>query len=63
MKMDSKKSIIPIIVVTLILLAVLYRRIVARNLNADSLLSFCAGFAIVVVGYIVLKKIMNNKKD
>jgi len=47
----------------LILLAVLSRRIVARNLNMDSLLSFVAGFAVVVVSYIIFKKLLNNRKD
>lgn len=62
MKIRVQKSIIATIGVVLILLAVLSRRIVARNLNIDSLLSFAAGFAVVVVSYIVLKKMMNNRE-
>ena len=63
MKIRVEKSVIATIGVVLILLAVLSRRIVARNLNMDSLLSFAAGFAIVVVGYIVFKKLMDNRKN
>lgn len=63
MKIRVQKSVIATIGVVLILLAVLSRRIVARNLNMDSLLSFVAGFAIVVVGYIVFKKMMNNREN
>jgi D-alanyl-lipoteichoic acid acyltransferase DltB (MBOAT superfamily) len=63
MKIKLQKSAITTIGVVLILLAVLSRRIVARNLNMDSLLSFVAGFAVVVVGYIIFKKLLNNRKD
>jgi len=63
MKIRVEKSVIATIGVVLILLAVLSRRIVARNLNMDSLLNFAAGFAIVVVGYIVFKKLMDNRKN
>ena len=63
MKIKLQKSVITTIGVVLILLAVLSRRIVARNLNMDSLLSFVAGFAVVVVGYIIFKKLLNNRKN
>jgi len=63
MKIKLQKSVITTIGVVLILLAVLSRRIVARNLNMDSLLSFAAGFAVVVVGYIIFKKLLNNRKN
>jgi len=63
MKIKVHKSVIATIGVVLILLAVLSKRIVAQNLNMDSLLSFAAGFAVVVVGYIIFKKMMNNKKN
>ena len=63
MKIKLQKSVITTIGVVLILLAVLSRRIVARNLNMDSLLSFAAGFAVVVVGYIIFKKLLNNGKN
>jgi len=63
MKIKLQKSVITTIGVVLILLAVLSRRIVARNLNMDSLLSFVAGFAVVVVGYVIFKKLLNNRKD
>ena len=61
MKTYSRKSIIPIIGVAIILLAVLSRRIVAKNLNLESLISFLVGFTVVVVGYIIFKKLMNNR--
>ena len=63
MKIKLQKSAISTIGVVLILLAVLSRRIVARNLNMDSLLSFVAGFAVVVVGYVIFKKLLNNRKN
>jgi len=63
MKIKLQKSAITTIGVVLILLAVLSRRIVARNLNMDSLLSFVAGFAVVVVGYVIFKKLLNNRKN
>jgi len=63
MKIKLQKSVITTIGVVLILFAVLSRRIVARNLNMDSLLSFVAGFAVVVVGYIIFKKLLNNRKN
>ena len=63
MKIKLQKSVITTIGVVLILFAVLSKRIVARNLNVDSLLSFVAGFAVVVVGYVIFKKLLNNRKD
>lgn len=63
MRIRVHKSVIATIGVVLILLAVLSRRIVSRNLNMDSLFSFVAGFAVVVVGYIIFKKMMNSRKD
>jgi len=63
MKIREQKSVIATIGVVLILLAVLSRRIVARNLNMDSLFSFTAGFSVVVIGYIIFKKFMNNRKN
>ena len=63
MKIKLQKSVITTIGVVLILFAVLSKRIVARNLNVDSLLSFVAGFAVVVVGYIIFKKLLNNRKN
>jgi zinc transporter ZupT len=63
MKIKVHKSVIATIGVVLILLAVVSKRIVARNLNMDSLLSFAAGFTVVMVGYIVFKTLMNKSKN
>ncbi|MDR3653518.1 MAG: hypothetical protein P4L34_11200 [Paludibacter sp.] len=61
-KSHTKTSIISIIGITLILLAVLARRMSVRHPDMDELLSFVAGFAIMVVCFLILKIFLKNKK-
>jgi uncharacterized membrane protein (DUF373 family) len=62
MKKPASKTIIPIIGITLILIAVLSRRMFIRGYSADSTLSFLAGFAVILLCYLLLRVFLNNKK-
>ena len=62
MKIPQKKSIIPIIRISLILIAVLSRRLFIKNYSMESTYSFLAGFASVLIGYIIFKVYLKNKK-
>ncbi|MDD4970520.1 MAG: hypothetical protein PHT07_13930 [Paludibacter sp.] len=62
MKKPLSTSLIPIIGITLILIAVLSRRLFIRNYSMDSTLSFLAGFAVIVLCFLVLKVYLKNKK-
>jgi len=62
MKKSSNKSIITVIGITLILLAVLSRRLFIRSYSMDSMISFMAGFALILLCFLILKIILKNKK-
>jgi len=62
MKKPLSSSLIAIIGITLILIAVLSRRLFIRNYSMDSTLSFLAGFAVIVLCFLVLKAYLKNKK-
>jgi len=62
MKNSSNKSIITVIGITLILLAVLSRRLFIRSYSMDSMISFIAGFALILLCFLILKIILKNKK-
>jgi len=62
MKSNPQKSIIPVIGIMIILIAFLSRRLYIKNLNVDSLLSFIAGIALVIVCFVIFKKVLKNKK-
>jgi len=62
MKKPLSKSLVPIIGITLILLAVLSRRLFIRNYSMNSALSFLAGFAVIVLCFLMLKVFLKNKK-
>jgi uncharacterized membrane protein (DUF373 family) len=62
MKKSFPKQIIPIIGITLILIAVLSRRLFIRGYSADSTLSFLAGFAVILLSFLVLRVFLKSKK-
>jgi hypothetical protein len=62
MKKPVSRSLIPVIGITLILLAVLSRRMFIRNYSMDSLLSFLAGFAVILVAFLIFRVFLKNKK-
>jgi len=62
MKKPLSKSLIPVIGITLILIAVLSRRMFIRNYSMDSLFSFLAGFAIIFVAFLIFRVFIKNKK-
>jgi amino acid permease len=62
MKNKLQKSLIPFIGITLILIAVLSKRLFIKNLNMDSLLSFIAGFAVILICFLIFKIVLKNKK-
>lgn len=62
MKKPLSKSLIPVIGITLILIAVLSRRMFIRDYSQDSLLSFLAGFAVIIVAFLIFRVFIKNKK-
>jgi len=62
MKKPLSKSLIPVLGITLILIAVLSRRLFIRNYSIDSTLSFLAGFAVILISFLIFKKVLKNKK-
>ena len=63
MKNNLQKSLIPFIGITLILIAVLLKRLYIRNLNVDSLLSFIAGFGVILICFLIFKVVFKNRKN
>jgi|GEM_PF-1317069 len=63
MKNNLQKSLIPFIGITLILIAVLLKRLYIRNLNTDSLLSFVAGFGVILICFLIFKVVFKNRKN
>jgi len=62
MNKPLSKSLIPVLGITLILIAVLSRRLFIRNYSIDSTLSFLAGFAVILISFLIFKKVLKNKK-
>jgi len=62
MKKPLSTSLVPVIGITLILLAVLSRRLFIRNYSMDSTLSFLTGVAVIALCFFVLRMILKNKK-
>ena len=62
MNKPLSKSLIPFVGITLILIAVLSRRLFIRNYSIDSTLSFLAGFAVILISFLIFKKVLKNKK-
>jgi hypothetical protein len=61
MKRISYKSVFTSIGIVLILLAVLSKRFYFKSWNSDTFLSFFAGVATVLVGFLILKLILKIK--
>jgi len=62
MKKPLSKSLIPIIAISLILVAVLSRRLFIRSYSMDSTLSFLAGFAVILFCFLILKVFLKSRK-
>jgi len=62
MNKPLSKSLIPVLGITLILIAVLSRRLFIRNYSIDSTLSFLAGFAVIAISFLIFKTVLKNKK-
>jgi hypothetical protein len=63
MKNRPQKPVIMVIGIALILLAVLSRRLFIRSYSLDSTLSFLAGFAVILICFLILKIILKIKKQ
>jgi len=61
MQKTPVKSKTLVIGIVLILLAVLARRFYFKSFNADSLIAFLAGFAIILVAFVIFRVIFRNK--
>jgi len=57
----TKTKAVQVIVIALILIAVLAKRFYLKNFSYESLLSFLAGIAIVLVGFLIMKILLRNK--
>jgi len=62
MKNRPKRTVIMVIGIALILIAVLSKRLFIRSYSMDSTLSFLAGFALILVSFLILKIVLKNKK-
>jgi len=62
MKKPFPSTLISVLGITLILMAVLSRRMSIRNFNDDSLLSFLAGVAIFFICYLIFRTFLKKKK-
>jgi amino acid permease len=62
MKKNPPKSKVLIVGIILILIVLLSKRLLFKNLNMDGALSFLAGFAVIVISFLILKVILKNKK-
>jgi len=62
MKKPFPSTLISVLGITLILVAVLSRRLSIRNFNEDSLLSFLAGIAIVFICLLIFRIFLKKKK-
>jgi len=62
MKSGSQKSVITAIGISLILIAVLSRRIFARNMNTETILGFLTGMAVMIISFLIFRAIMRNKQ-
>jgi len=62
MKKPLPASLISVIGITLILLAVLSRRLSFRNMNDDTLLSFLAGVAILFICFLLFRIVLKKRR-
>jgi hypothetical protein len=62
MKNRPQRTVIMVIGIALILIAVLSKRLFIRSYSMDSTLSFLAGFALILVSFLILKIVLKNKK-
>lgn len=62
MKNNSQKSIILFVGISIILIAVLMKRLFIRNMNIDYFLGMIAGFAVMVVCFLIFRIVMKKKK-
>jgi len=63
MQRTPAKSKTLVIGIVLILLAVLARRLYFRSFNSDSLVAFLAGFAIILVAFVIFRVVLKNKTN
>jgi len=61
-KKNPPKSKVFIVGIMLILIALLSKRLLFKNLNMDGALSFLAGVATVAIAFLILKVVLKNKK-
>jgi len=62
MEKNLKQSRALIVGIALILLSILARRLYIRNFNMNYLISFIAGFGIILVCFLIFKMILKNRK-
>jgi hypothetical protein len=59
---NSSKSLALTVGIVLLLSVLLMKRLFIRSYSMDSTLSFLAGFAVIFLGYLILRVVLKNKK-
>ena len=62
MKKPQQKSIITIVGISLVLIAVLSKRLFIKNYSMESIYSFLGGVATVLIVYLIFKMVLKNRK-
>lgn len=62
MKNNSSKSSLFTVGIVFILSALLMKRLFIKNINMDAILSFLAGFALIFIGFLILRVFLKNMK-
>jgi len=62
MNNNSPKSLALTVGIVLLLAVLLMKRLFIRNFSIDSTLSFLGGFAVIFLGYLILRLVLKNKK-
>ncbi len=62
MKKIQLKSFLPIIGISIMLIAILSKRLFIKNFSMESIYSFLAGFATVLIGFIIYKLYLKYRK-
>ncbi len=61
MKIPQQKNIITVIAVSLILVAILAKRLFIKSYSMESTYSFLAGFATVLIAYLIFKRFFKKE--
>ncbi len=59
---NSSKSLVLTVGIVVLLTVLLIKRLYIRSYSMDSTLSVLVGFAVIFIGYLILKIVLNKKK-